>query len=280
MSVGPELLLVGSVAAVGVLHTIVPDHWVPITLIARQRGWSGAETARAALMAGTGHVISTLLIALVVWIAGVAVAARFGHVVDTAASLALVLFGGWIATSAWRELGGGHGHAHDHSHAHDFSHRGGGIHGPELQRIDTGNGELLLSIFESGVPPRFRVTGANAERVNVETVRPDGSRQVFLFENHGIYWESVEEIPEPHGFGVRINLVHGGRTHRFGTRFVEHEHGHGHDHGHERHHEHDHESDAAHDPPRARSSASTGARARALARSSSGDGSPRRGRGG
>ncbi|HEY5071164.1 MAG TPA: hypothetical protein VII63_03950, partial [Caulobacteraceae bacterium] len=64
----PQLLLVGAVAGVGVLHTMVPDHWVPITLIARQRGWSRAATARAALVAGTGHVLSTLAIALVVWI--------------------------------------------------------------------------------------------------------------------------------------------------------------------------------------------------------------------
>jgi hypothetical protein len=42
----PGLLLVLSVAVVGVLHTAVPDHWVPITLIARQRGWSRAETRR------------------------------------------------------------------------------------------------------------------------------------------------------------------------------------------------------------------------------------------
>ena len=48
MNYGPELLLVAAVATVGVLHTIVPDHWVPITLIARQRGWSKSETARAA----------------------------------------------------------------------------------------------------------------------------------------------------------------------------------------------------------------------------------------
>jgi hypothetical protein len=34
MTVGPELLLIGAVAAVGVLHTIVPDHWVPITVMA------------------------------------------------------------------------------------------------------------------------------------------------------------------------------------------------------------------------------------------------------
>jgi hypothetical protein len=76
MTFGPELLLIGTVAVVGVLHTVVPDHWVPITLIARQRGWSMAETARASLIAGTGHVVSTLVIALVVWIAGVAQGAK------------------------------------------------------------------------------------------------------------------------------------------------------------------------------------------------------------
>jgi hypothetical protein len=31
MITGPEWLLIGAVAAVGVLHTVVPDHWVPIT---------------------------------------------------------------------------------------------------------------------------------------------------------------------------------------------------------------------------------------------------------
>ena len=63
MTFNPELLLIVSVGVVGVLHTIVPDHWAPITLIARQRGWSMGETARAAFQAGIGHVLSTLLIA-------------------------------------------------------------------------------------------------------------------------------------------------------------------------------------------------------------------------
>jgi hypothetical protein len=120
---GPQLLLVGAVAAVGVLHTIVPDHWLPIALIARERGWSKAETALAALQAGTGHVLSTLAIALAVWVAGVALAERFGQIVDAASGIALVCFGGWIAFSAWRELhptaGHGHGHGHSHSHVHD-----------------------------------------------------------------------------------------------------------------------------------------------------------------
>jgi nickel/cobalt transporter (NicO) family protein len=74
MNFGPQLLLIGGVAAVGVLHTLVPDHWLPIAVLARQRGWSRSETARVALKAGTGHVLSTLAVAVIVWIAGMAVA--------------------------------------------------------------------------------------------------------------------------------------------------------------------------------------------------------------
>ena len=248
MTFGPELLLIGAVAAVGVLHTVVPDHWVPITMIARQRGWSMAETARASLIAGTGHVASTLVIALVVWIAGVAVATRFGQIVDTAASIALVLFGGWIAISAWRELQDEQAHGHGHSHAHDFPHvSGDAIHGPELQRIDSGHGKLLLSIYEAGVPPRFRLTGTHADRVSIETVRPSGNRQAFQFENRGSYWESVDEIPEPHGFDVYMTVGYDGHEHRYETRFIEHDHGHHNSREHPQH-EHDYASGAMHDP--------------------------------
>jgi ABC-type nickel/cobalt efflux system permease component RcnA len=126
MTSEPQLLLIAAVATVGVLHTLVPDHWVPIIALARQRGWSRAETARAAFVAGTGHVSSTLAIAFAVWIAGVAVAARLGHLVDIASSLALIGFGGWIAVSAWYEMRqiAGHNHHQHHPHSHDHHHGG------------------------------------------------------------------------------------------------------------------------------------------------------------
>lgn len=122
MNYGPQLLLIVAVAAVGVLHTMVPDHWLPIALLARQRGWSRAETARASLKAGIGHVLSTLLIALCVWLAGVAAANRFGHVVDAASSVGLVIFGGWIAISSWHDLRKRKEHGGDH---HTYSDDGG-----------------------------------------------------------------------------------------------------------------------------------------------------------
>jgi len=239
MIFGPELLLVGAVAAVGVLHTIVPDHWAPITLIARQQGWTRTQTARAALKAGTGHVLSTLLIALVVWGAGVAFAERFGHYVDTASSVALIGFGGWIAISSLLEMRhGGHGHSHNHGHVHDHGlHDHGpanGIHGPELQRIDTGGGHtpLELSIFEDGIPPHFRLTGAHDGAITVTTIRDDGTRQDFTMVSRGTYWESKDAIPEPHEFAVAVKTDHGGHSHSYEAQFTEHSHDHGdHDHG-------------------------------------------------
>jgi hypothetical protein len=100
---GPALLL-GAVIAVGVLHTLVPDHWLPIAVIARQFGWTRAQTAGAAAVAGIGHTVSTLAIGMVVWLGGVALAVRFGSAVSVLAGAALVAFGVWIAIASLREM--------------------------------------------------------------------------------------------------------------------------------------------------------------------------------
>jgi hypothetical protein len=58
---------------------------------------------------------------------------------------------------------GGRGHSHSHGFGHSEEHRHhdhqNQVHGPELQQIATGDGVLELSIFEAGVPPRFRPAG-------------------------------------------------------------------------------------------------------------------------
>ncbi|MDE2513290.1 MAG: hypothetical protein KGL22_04235 [Alphaproteobacteria bacterium] len=127
LNTAPALLLLAAVVAVGILHTMVPDHWVPITMLARQYGWSRGETARAAAQAGFGHVVSTLIIGAVIWLLGVATAQRFGSVVDTLSSVALIGFGGWFVITGLRELHhdhGGHHHGHGHPHDHGHHHHG------------------------------------------------------------------------------------------------------------------------------------------------------------
>ena len=135
--------------------------------------------------------------------------------------------------SAWLLSGGDHGHSHGHSHGHGHGHH---AHGEEVRRIDTGHGFLLLEVFEDGVPPRFRVRFEGSQgpmpvpggqSLALETIRPDGARQSFTFANRGDYLESVEEIPEPHAFTVRLGLAHSGHVHAHEVRFEEPEHGHG-----------------------------------------------------
>ena len=114
--------------------------------------------------------------------------------------------------SAWLLSGSDHGHDHGHSHGHGQNHS---EHESERREIATAQGAVELSIFEQGTPPRFRLTFAaqpaadSAGPLGLETQRPDGTCQSFSFVNRGAYWESKEEIPEPHAFKVSLRLADG-----------------------------------------------------------------------
>jgi hypothetical protein len=117
------IALIIAVAAVGVLHTIVPDHWAPIVVLAREQGWSTPRIARAAALAGFGHVTTTLLLGAIVWLAGAALAVRYAHLVSSVSAIALIAFGVWIAYAGWKETREeGHGHAHLHRHDDGLEH--------------------------------------------------------------------------------------------------------------------------------------------------------------
>ena len=55
----------------------------------------------------------------------------------------------------------------------------------------------------------------------METLRQSGARQVFPLAKRGAFWESVDEIPEPHSFDVTATVHHGGQAHSYRTRFSE-----------------------------------------------------------
>ena len=116
--------------------------------------------------------------------------------------------------------------------------------------INTGHGIVELEVFEAGVPPRFRVhvyDNAMAvkgfddhDKVSIETLRPDGTKQAFELKVSGMYLESVQEIPEPHEFEAVVSMGHGDHVHRFEVSFTEEDHDHahgGHEHGHHHHHD-------------------------------------------
>jgi cation diffusion facilitator family transporter len=104
--------------------------------------------------------------------------------------------------SAWLLSSGGHHHGHGHGeeHGHDEAHS-----------IATPAGDLILEVFEDGVPPRFRLRAAlgpppAAEKTLITTIRPDGSEQEFALVPRGNFLESLAVIPEPHAFTVRLEI--------------------------------------------------------------------------
>jgi cation diffusion facilitator family transporter len=126
--------------------------------------------------------------------------------------------------SAWL-LSGGHHHGHSHGHAHGHDHD----HGDEPRRVELGRHILEIEVFEDNVPPRFRVSAENtvlpgAADIAIETVRADGSRQLFSLEERGGYLESRDEIPEPHAFLARVRLMQEGRQYEGELGFEEHSH--------------------------------------------------------
>ncbi|MFZ3126861.1 MAG: nickel/cobalt efflux transporter [Rhodoferax sp.] len=129
--------------------------------------------------------------------------------------------------------------------AHQHAPHGGKI-------INTGHGIVELEVFETGVPPRFRLYAFDHamtakgfddhDQVAIETLRPDGSKQTFELKASGNFLESVQEIPEPHEFEAVLSMGHGDHIHCFEVSFSEDDHDHdqvhgGHEHGH--HHQHD-----------------------------------------
>ena len=110
-------ILIATVAAVGVLHTIVPDHWGPIVVVARTRRWTLARTARAAAIAGVGHVLSTLVLGAMIWVAGAVLAKYYAHLISLASAVALIGFGLWIAYGGWKEAQ--QEQDLDHAHGHE-----------------------------------------------------------------------------------------------------------------------------------------------------------------
>jgi len=122
--------------------------------------------------------------------------------------------------SAWL-LMSGDGH-HGHSHSHGASHHAS-THDDETRRIVTPSGVVTLEVFEDGVPPHFRLSAATAQLprpVSLETVRLNGTRQIFTMTDKGPYLESIETIPEPHEFVGHLRI--GDSTHQ--VAFEEHTH--------------------------------------------------------
>ena len=125
------LLLLGAAATVAILHSILPDHWVPLAVVARTQRWSVSRVARVSALASLGHVVASLVLGGIIALIGLQFQRQLdtqqGHIIGGI----LILTG--IGFLIWGLVGGGHkhsgeGHSHnhglkqEHNHAEEHNH--------------------------------------------------------------------------------------------------------------------------------------------------------------
>lgn len=230
---GNAWLFIPSAILLGALHGLEPGHskTMMAAFIVAIRG-----TVLQATILG---LCATLSHTAVVWLVAMGGLYFGGHwnaetsepYFQLASAVLIVGVALWMLWRTWRQQQAAADHGHKHGgagHSHG-EHR----HHDETKRIDTGHGVVLLSVFEDGVPPHFRLhtEGSrqlpwSARSVRVETERPDGTRQQFTFVQRDGFLESEQTIPEPHEFVARLRLGHDGHYHDYDVEYVEHAHAH------------------------------------------------------
>jgi nickel/cobalt exporter len=155
MSTSVPLLIIAA-GTVGFLHSILPDHWVPLAVIARTQRWNLGRVARVSFLASVGHVLTSLIIAAIIAVVGLQFRHAFetqqGHIVGIILVLTGIGFLIWAVTGH----GGHHHHDDDHAHPHDRTHAhedGGYDHPRDRQGAQPMNDGSLVRRFAAIAVP-------------------------------------------------------------------------------------------------------------------------------
>jgi cation diffusion facilitator family transporter len=218
-------LLFGSIALVADgLH--MSTHAGALLLAALAYTYARRHAGDARFTFGTGKLgdlagfTSAIILAMISILIGYEAASRFSGPVPIHFGEAIpIAFLGLAVNvaSAWLLSGAEH-HDHSYVHGHHQAH-------DEVRRLETAQGTVILEIFEEELPPRFRLRAESgplpaAADIAIETIRPDGVRQLFTMSDRGAYLESIESIPEPHEFRAIVRVSCGEHP----AVFEEHEH--------------------------------------------------------
>ena len=116
-------LLLGAAAVVAILHSILPDHWVPLAVVARTQRWSLFHVGRITFLAALGHVVTSLVLAGILAVIGLqfqkVVETQQGHIIGAVLVLTGLIFLIWGIVGTGPQ---GHHHGEGHTHTHELTH--------------------------------------------------------------------------------------------------------------------------------------------------------------
>ena len=160
-------------ASAAVLHTLVPDHELPLAMIGRAKNWGIRQMTFWTIIAGVIHVSFSMVIGVIAIFASQALAVYIAQATELISGGLLVVFGAYFAITAYRRKGG-HGHSHglfghshgitvdqsqehshsddDHPHPHDESTQ---THGDTQASPSVFDGSATMLAAIVGIAPCF-----------------------------------------------------------------------------------------------------------------------------
>lgn len=126
--------LIAAAAGVGVGHAILPDHWVPLAVLGRTQKYPLARVARLSLLAGTAHVLVSLLLGAIIIVVGLQFRSAVASAQSTIIGVVLILTG--LAFAGLELMGRGHAHSQAQAHAHASGHTHDDGHGHDHDHED------------------------------------------------------------------------------------------------------------------------------------------------
>ncbi len=105
-------VFVGSLV-LSIIHTSIPNHWVPLIAVGRAEKWARKEILFATLITGFSHTLSTVIIGIIVGFIGYKLSSNYVLISDVIAPAILILIGLLYLINGIRN---NKHHHHTHSH--------------------------------------------------------------------------------------------------------------------------------------------------------------------
>lgn len=85
--------LVAGTFLLALVHALIPNHWLPLVAVARAEHWKTRDINTITFIAATAHVLGTVALGLVLGLIGKELAEEYGHAINVALSVLLIIFG-------------------------------------------------------------------------------------------------------------------------------------------------------------------------------------------
>ena len=85
-------IFIGSLL-LGLIHPLVPNHWIPLIAISKTEKWTTRESVFATLITGFSHTISTIIIGIIVGFVGIKLSENYSYITRIAAPVVLLAIG-------------------------------------------------------------------------------------------------------------------------------------------------------------------------------------------